>query len=302
LWLVAVATLGCSPPPPSSVAAAPASTPQPTSQPAGQPAQPPQPAPQPPPPPSDFLTATGPITQEQQLDVVALRPGEIVSLDVDVDSSVQKNQALARIDDRELLDDRSAAEHKYQSLQSDLKNWQAEVQMRTVDLKRAQQMREAGINTQEEYEHTRYNLTATQYEVDRQREDALAADAAVKSLDQELAKTRIIAPFTGTISQRFVRAGQYVTAGEKLFHLVGHSPLEIRFTVPGQQVAAVRRGQSVAVSVSPDFAQPVPAVVRSVSPVIDPGSGMVEVTAVLSHPSANILPGMIASVRIPRPQ
>lgn len=289
--LLAIGAAGCSSTPSSTVAAAPVKPL--TTQPAVRPS-PPQSLP--------YVLATGPVTEEQQLDIVALRAGEITTLSADVDSQVQRNQMLARLDDRQLQDDRAAAEHKYQSLQSDLKNWQAEVDMRTVDLKRAEEMRQAGINTPEEYEHTRYNLTATKFEVERQREEMLAAEAAVKSLDEELGKTRIAAPFSGIVSQRFVRDGQYVTVGEKLFHLVGNSPMEVRFTIPGQQAGIIHRGQSVAVSPSPDFDNPVAATVRSVSPVIDPGSGMIEVTAVLAHRSERIMPGMIANVRIPLSQ
>ncbi|HEY4009933.1 MAG TPA: efflux RND transporter periplasmic adaptor subunit [Acidobacteriaceae bacterium] len=295
IGLFVAGAAGCSSAPSSSVAAAPAFAPV-------KPVAAVQPAPQPLPPRDPYLIATGPVTEEQQLDVVALRAGAITSLSADIDTRVQRNQILARLDDRELQDDRAAAEHKYQSLQSDLKNWQAEVQMRSADLKRAEQMREAGINTPEDLEHVRYNLTATQFEVERQREEMLAADAAVKSLDQELEKTHITAPFSGIVSQRFVRDGEYVAVGQKLFHLVGSSPLEVRFTIPGQQAGIVHRGQTVTISPTPDFAEPLTAVIRSISPVIDPGSGMLEVIAVLDHPSGKIMPGMIATVRVPLPR
>ncbi|MGA7524286.1 MAG: efflux RND transporter periplasmic adaptor subunit [Acidobacteriaceae bacterium] len=249
-------------------------------------------------PADDAIVTSGPVILEQQLDVVALRAGVITSMDVDVGSGVQKGEILAQLDDRQITADRSAAAYKVQSLESDLKNWQAEVDIRKADLRRAEAMRQAGINTQEALDHAKYDLTATQYEVDRQRGDVLSAEATLQSLDLEVGKARITAPFEGVVSQRYVRLGQYVVTGDKLFQVTGNSPLEIRFTLPEREATALRRGDLVTVSPTPDFRETSTAAVTHLSPVVDPGSGTREVTAVLTRKMPGLLPGMVASVRI----
>jgi len=248
----------------------------------------------------DDLVVTGPVTMEQQLDVVAQRSGVIASLDADVDMSVRSGQLLARLDDRQLADDRSAAEYKAKSLEADLKNWEAEVEVRKADLRRAEELRKDGINTQEALDHARYDLTATQYEVERQREEMESAQAELRSLDMEMEKTRIVAPFDGEVSQRYVRKGQYLHIGDRLFQVTGDSPFEVRFTLPAREGAALRRGSLVTVSATPDFQLTAPAAVTHLSPVVDPGSGTIEVTAVLSRKIPGLLPGMVATVRVPR--
>lgn len=246
------------------------------------------------------LVVTGPVTMEQQLDVVAQRPGVISSLDADVDTDVRSGQLLARLDDRQLADDRSAAEYKAKSLEADLKNWEAEVEVRQADLRRAEELRKDGINTQEALDHAKYDLTATQYEVERQRGEMESAQAALRALDMEMEKTRIVAPFDGEVSQRYVRKGQYLHIGDRLFQVTGNSPLEVRFTLPAREGAVLRRGSLVTVSATPDFQVTAPAAVTHLSPVVDPGSGTIEVTAVLSRKMPGLLPGMVATVRVPR--
>jgi membrane fusion protein (multidrug efflux system) len=113
-----------------------------------------------------------------------------------------------------------------------------------------------------------------------------------------LEKTKLVAPFNGVVSQRYVRLGQYVTAGEKLFRLIGTSPLEVQFTLPAADIARLKRGDRVTVSATPEFQQTAIAVVTQISPVIDPGSGMIEITAVMQGKSAGLIPGAIASIRI----
>ena len=256
----------------------------------------------PPPPRSDDLVVSGPVTMEQQIDVVALRAGVISSLAADVDSEVGKGQALAQLDDRQITADRMAAEYKVQSLDADLKNWQAEVDVRKTDLQRAEAMRQAGINTQEMLDHARYDLQATQFEVERQRGEMEAAQAQLQSLTLELGKTKITAPFSGVVSQRYVRLGQYVNIGDRLFQVTGTSPLEVRFTLPERYATALRRGERVTVSATPDFRETATAAVTHLSPVVDPGSGTIEVTAVLTGKLPGLLPGMVASVRVARPR
>lgn len=250
-------------------------------------------------PQQNVIMASGPITVEQQLDVVTLRSGVIASLNADVGSHIQKGQLLARLDDRQLAADRTAAEHKLLSIQADLKNWDAELEVRKVDMQRSEAMHKLGINTQEQYDHDRYTVTATQYEVERQREDALGAQSTLESIDLELEKTRIRAPFSGVVAQRFVRDGQYVTSGEKLFWITAESPLEVRFTLPENQMASLKRGDLVTVSSGPDSQRTTPARVSHISPIVDPASGMISVTAVLTGKLPGLLPGMIADIRIP---
>jgi RND family efflux transporter MFP subunit len=252
--------------------------------------------------PQEDLVTTGPVTMEQQIDVVALRAGVVTTLTTDVDSMVSKNQTLAQLDDRQVTADRDAARFKMQSLESDLKNWQAEVDVRKTDLQRAEAMRQAGINTQEALDHVRYDLTATQYEVDRQRGEMQAAQANLQSLDLELQKTRISAPFAGVVSQRYVRLGQYVNMGDRLFQITGNSPMEVRFTLPEREIPRIRRGERVMVSPTPDFRDATAASVTHLSPVVDPGSGTIEVTAVLAKRVPGLLPGMVANIRIPHAQ
>lgn len=249
-------------------------------------------------PQPNVIVVSGPITVEQQLNVAALRSGVIASLDADVGSRIRSGQLLARLDDRQLLADRTAAEHKLLSVQADLKNWEAGLEARKADMQRSEAMHKEGISTQEQFDHDRYTFTATQYEVERQREDMLGAQSTLKSIDLELEKTRITAPFSGVVVQRFVRDGQFVASGDKLFWITAESPLEVRFTLPEKQMTSLKRGDIVTVSSETDSDRTTTAKVSHISPIVDPASGMIAVTAVLTGKLPGLLPGMIADIRI----
>jgi membrane fusion protein (multidrug efflux system) len=247
----------------------------------------------------DVFVAIGPIVVEQQLDVAALRDGVVSELAVDVNSPVKKGQLLARLDDRQLIAERDAIQHKLRSIEADVKNWEAELQVRQVDLQRSEDMLKAGIITRQQVDHDRYNATATRFEVDRERENALNARSNLQSIELELEKTRITAPFDGVVARRYVRQGQRVSSGEKLFWVTAVEPLQVRFTLPEQYSRSLKVGDVLEVSPAATSGMSASAKVLHVSPVVDPSSGTVEVIAVLARQSV-FRPGMTASIRVPK--
>jgi RND family efflux transporter MFP subunit len=249
----------------------------------------------------DMFVAMGPIVVEEQLDVTALRDGVVSELLADVDSPVKKGQLLARLDDRQLLAEREAAEHKVRSIEADVKNWESEVQMRQVDLHRSEELLSAGIVTKQQLDHDRYNVEATQHEVDRESENLLNARANQKAIDLELEKTHITAPFAGIIARRYVRLGQRVASGDRLFWVTATEPLQVRFTLPEQYGRGLKLGDPLVLESSGSQGETGSAKIIHLSPVADPASGTIEVIAVLVKP-ANFRPGMTASVRVPKSQ
>jgi len=249
--------------------------------------------------PPDVFVAIGPIVVEQQLDVVSLRDGVVSELGVDVNSAVKKGQLLARLDDRQLIAERDAIEHKLRSIEADVKNWEAELQVRQVDLQRSEDMLKAGIITRQQVDHDRYNVTATRFEVDRERENTLNAKSNLQSIELELEKTRITAPFDGVVARRYVRKGQRVSSGEKLFWVTAVEPLQVRFTLPEQYSRSLKVGDELNVAPVATPGTSASAKVIHVSPVVDPSSGTVEVIAVLARQSV-FRPGMTASIRVPK--
>lgn len=260
--------------------------------------------PQAPPAPSqaaeeNALFATGPIVVENQVDVLALRQGLISQIAIDVGRSVRKGDVLASLDDRQATAERDAAQAKVRSAEADLKDWQAETGVAEADYRRALAMRDAGINTQEELDHAHYKLLGSQFQIDKAKQDLSNAQDTLRVLELELEKTRIRAPFDGIVARRYVRAGQSVAAGDRMFWVTAVTPLQVRFTLPEQHLASVKRGQTVMVASADIPSAPEhPAKVLNVSPVVDPSSGTIEVRAQIEGAAEDLRPGMLARIRI----
>ena len=79
--------------------------------------------------------------------------------------------------------------------------------------------------------------------------DASASDARVAQISDRIRKSRIQSPIAGTVLATYARTGEFVQPGQPLFRLANLDSLTLRAYVTEPQLAQVRLGQRVLVSV-----------------------------------------------------
>ena len=244
------------------------------------------------------FTVSGPLIVEHQLDVLAQRDGVIAELRSEAGAHVHAGELLAQFDDRQLAADLEGARAKTRSTEADLKNWEAEAKVMQADYERAQKMWDAQIMTKEQLEHAKFKAESETWDVKRVREMLTNSSQAERSLELELDKTKIRAPFSGVVARRYVRQGQQVARGDRLFWVTAEGPLGMRFTLPEKFIGRLQKGQELSMT-TPDLPdQNYKVRVVQVSPVVDPASSTIEVTVQLEGKAGSLRPGMDASVSL----
>jgi RND family efflux transporter MFP subunit len=250
----------------------------------------------------DWLTVSGPLIVEHQVDVTAQHDGMVASLSADTGKRVTSGEVLARLDDRQLSANLEAARAKSRSIAADLKNWESEAEVLKADYVRQQHLWDLGLTSEEQLQHAKYKAESDQWDIKRVEETLNTAHDEERSLELELEKTHIIAPFDGIVARRYVRVGQGVSKGDRLFWITAEAPLRMRFTLPEKFIGHLKQGQPLPLT-SPDVPQEQHlAKIIAVSPVVDPSSGTIEILMELTGPRGELRPGMTASVRLQNPQ
>lgn len=254
------------------------------------------------PSPSSGYIASGPIVVENQIDLAAQRDGVVAQVMVETGTTVKTGQILARLDDRELTADKEAAAAKVRSSEADLRNWETTANVAKAQRDRAEQLWANKIIAKSEEEKATFQYDASEFEVERQREDLKVAQETERALELELEKTRITAPFDGVVARRYIRAGQEVAKNDRLFWISAVAPLRVKFSLPEAYLGHVRKGTELIVvaSSAPDDLHE--AKVILVGPVVDPSSDTIDITAELQGSIANLRPGMTANIRLKNPQ
>lgn len=131
-------------------------------------------------------------------------------------------------------------------------------------------------------------------ERDTARQRVEEAGAQAKEVEVQLAKTRIVAPFAGTVGLRQVSVGAWVGPQTPLVTLYDVSKLKLDFRVPERFAALIDRGQAFEFKVG-GRGETFKGIVRAVEPRIDSDSRSLVVRGVVDEPQG-LLPGTFASV------
>ncbi|MSQ98315.1 MAG: efflux RND transporter periplasmic adaptor subunit [Xanthomonadales bacterium] len=142
--------------------------------------------------------------------------------------------------------------------------------------------------------------TISQTQYDRSQADLAQAKAQLAEIEARLRNRSIHAPFAGTTGLRLVDIGDYVSPGTVIATLQDLSALDVDFSVPAREAAAINPGFSVEVRLADDPGEAAPATVLALDSKIDPETRNRRVRARLGKDST-LVPGSFVSVRVALP-
>jgi RND family efflux transporter MFP subunit len=211
---------------------------------------------------------------DQEVVVSSRITGVVATVHVERGSVVKKGDPLATLE--------------LEEFDQDVKQAKETMELRKVELKRAEQLTVGGINAASDLDDKR-----AQYAV------AVAAWEKAKAV-RDYAVIR--APFAGVVTEKYARAGQKVidNANVPLFKITAPEPLLARIYLPEKDLLKVKRGDPVEV-VPLNFREArTTGTVDFISPTVDAASGTFQVLIrVRRDPAKTILrPGLAVEIRL----
>jgi len=217
------------------------------------------------------ITAASTIEAEQQVTIHAESTGRIVALKAEEGNKVKKGDNLARI--------------RFDAQSSALLRANSSLAKAEADAARADQLFRQGIIGKEEFDQAQNALKIARFDV--------------KDRNREIRNTKIVAPFTGTITERFVSEGAFVQNGAQVLSLTDFNSLVARVYVPEKELDRLSLGQAAEVVGKAAKGRQGIGSVDRIAPIVDASTGTVKVTIKLppelSGPGG-FLPGMYAEV------
>jgi RND family efflux transporter MFP subunit len=119
--------------------------------------------------------------------------------------------------------------------------------------------------------------------------------AQLKALEIEKQKRYIRAPFDGVVAEKHVSEGDYLSAGAPIVSLAKTDSIELAVYLPAATINRIETGTKVGVNVlGEDYA----ATIAGISPRGDASSRLFLTRVVFDKPSAKLLEGMEATLKI----
>jgi membrane fusion protein, multidrug efflux system len=207
-----------------------------------------------------------PVAESQ---VVAKTSGVALQVLVEEGQQVRAGQVLVRIDpDRARL----------QLAQSN-----AQLRKLEANFQRAQQLAAQQMVSANDLDQLRYDL-----------ENARAVN---RLANLELSYTNVVAPISGVVASRSIKAGNFVQINTPIIRIVDASRLEATLDVPERELATLKPGLPVRLQADALPGRVFEGVVDRVAPVVDGGSGTFRVISSFDGSGA-LQPGMFGRLRI----
>ncbi len=136
----------------------------------------------------------------------------------------------------------------------------------------------------------------------RERDEAYAQwqldEANVRLAKAQLEKSRIAAPFGGTLGLRKVSVGDYVQPGQPLVNLEDIARLKVEFRIPEKFSAQVQVGQKVKLDSDAYLGQHFEGEVYAIDPQVEENSRSLVVRGRLENRAGALRPGQFVKVRL----
>ncbi|WP_148235191.1 efflux RND transporter periplasmic adaptor subunit [Parvularcula bermudensis] len=174
---------------------------------------------------------SGRVLPAQRTDLAFRIGGRIDRVTVDVGDRVGRGDVLARVDTSPFLTATRA-------LEAQLHEAQAEATRATRFFDRTKTLEARGFATTQEVDNALAGRDAS-----LQRVESLARQ--VEAAQEDLADASLLAPFDGTIVERYVDEGTVIDAGRPIVRVSGEGRLEAEIDLPSAQASRLFRGQDL---------------------------------------------------------
>jgi HlyD family secretion protein len=202
----------------------------------------------------ETITANGKIQPEKEVKITPDVSGEIVELTVKEGDRVEKGQLLLRIKPDVYISQRDRSIAAISSARA--RHAQAEAQFLQAELsfKRTKQLYDEQTISKSEYEQAEASYTVAKAEVEAAKFSVVSTEASLKEANEQLVKTSIYAPMTGTISMLLVELGERVAgtgmmAGTEMLRVADLSRMEARVEVNENDIPRVKMGDTATIEV-----------------------------------------------------
>ncbi|TLY69232.1 MAG: efflux RND transporter periplasmic adaptor subunit [Gammaproteobacteria bacterium] len=253
---------------------------------------------------ASVLDATGYVTARREATVSAQITGTLTEVLIEEGDHVKSGQVLGRLEDTAQRAALAQAQAQLNSARALLVQYEAQLAQSERDVKRAEDLLERKLVSQQAVEQARTQVETGAAQVQGQRRQIELAAASVRSAQVQLDYCTVRAPFTGVVIAKAAQVGEIVSpfsAGGGFTRtgigtIVDMDSLEIEVDVNEAYINRVQPGQPVesVLNAYPDWR--IPSHVIAIIPTADRSKATVKVRIGLDAKDARIVPDMGARV------
>jgi RND family efflux transporter MFP subunit len=249
---------------------------------------------------SAILNASGYVTPRRRATIAAKITGRVTGVFFDEGTHVHAGQLLATLDDSDVKKALDSAKADRDSSQAAIADFQVQLKFSQIELRRAEQLQQAGVQTQEQLDTASTNVDSLKAKINLAKQQVQASEMRIREAQQAVDNCVINAPYDGIVVSKDAQVGEMVSpisAGggftrTGIATIVDMNSNEIEVDVNESYIARVKDKQKVTAILDAYPNWEIPSHVRTVIPTADRQKATVKVRISFDKLDPRILPDM----------
>jgi HlyD family secretion protein len=217
------------------------------------------------------VLASGRLVHEEEVNLSTEQPGRVTAIYVNEGDEVTKGQLLLQIDDERYSTtvDQRQASVRMQEISIERQETQLENQRRQWE--RMAELSQRGLIDQDSFDTATNNLRLAEIDLRSGEEQLLQTQAQLSQALDDLSKTQVYAPITGTVTSLDIEVGETAISsstnvpGSSLMTIADTSSILTEVNVDEADIAAIEVGQDVQIFAIAFPDDPVSGVIESIA-------------------------------------
>jgi RND family efflux transporter MFP subunit len=219
---------------------------------------------------ASHISVVGNLIGQQTVDVAPKAGGRLQSVSVKLGDRVRRGQTVAKIEDREIIEQVNQAEASQQVAEASIRRSEADLSLALTNVERARNLYGRQLLPKQQLDDAEARYVSAVAQLDLSKAQAAQSESRLKELRINLGNTTVVSPTDGFVSQRLVDPGAWVSQNAPVVSVVDISSLRLVANVVEKDLKAVNPGDRAIVEVDAFPGEKFNGRIARVSPILDP--------------------------------
>ena len=245
---------------------------------------------------TESLSVVGNLIGAATVEATPKVNGRLEEVMVRMGDRVNRGQTLAKVEDREILEQVKQAQASYEVGAATIRQREADLKLAQTNLDRSKNLFERQLIPKQTYDDTDARYQAAAAQVDLAKAQYAQAEARLDELKINLANTIISSPVSGFVGKRSLDPGAWVTPNSTFISVVDITIVRLVANIVEKDLRRINAGMKADVEVDAFPGEQFAGHIAHVAPILDPATRTAQIEVDIDNKSFRLKPGMYAKV------
>ena len=247
---------------------------------------------------SAHLTVVGNLIGLQTVAIAPRTGGRLLSVNVQLGDRVRRGQVLAKVEDREIVEQVRAAEASQEVAKATIRQREADLNVAKLNYERSKNLYERQLLAKQALDDAESRHLAAVAQLDLSTAQLSQNAARLEELKINLQHTSVTSPVDGFVASRAVDPGAMVNTNTSIASVVDISRLRLVVNVVEKDLRMVSAGDVAEVEVDAYPGEKFNGRIARVAPVLDPATRTAAMEVEIPNGDNKLKPGMYARINL----